>query len=41
MNSSIFQAKYSALIFPLATNMPHARETELRTPISASKLKVR
>lgn len=39
MNSTIFQAKYSALFFPLATNMPHARETEPRTPISAGKLK--
>lgn len=30
---------YSVLFFPLARNMPCARETELRTQISADKLK--
>lgn len=39
MNSTIFQAKYSVLFFPLAKNIPYARETEVRTPISAGKLK--
>lgn len=41
MNSTsiIFQNKYGVLFSPLATNMPCAKESELRTQISAGKLK--
>lgn len=39
--SFIFQDKYGVLFFPLVTNMPCARETELTIQISAGKLKQR